>query len=99
MTFIKVQSAVAVHLGWFASQEEAAEMYDRAAICVRGSEAILTNRRSQYDDDDLPESPLSNRDELTAVLARFKDEDSLHRYCAQLNVSAQSSAASTIQSV
>ena len=54
-------------------------MYDRAAICVRGSEAILNNRRSQYDNDGLPEWSLSNKDELFAVLGRFKDDDSPHR--------------------
>ena len=54
-------------------------MYDRAAICVRGSEAILNNRRSQYDNDGLPEWSLSNKDELAAVLAMFKDDDSPHR--------------------
>jgi len=54
-------------------------MYDRAAICVCGSEAILNNRRSQYDNDGLPEWSLSNKDELVAVLARFKDDDSPHR--------------------
>ncbi len=68
-----------MHLGWFATQEEAARMYDRAAICVRGSEAILNNRRSQYDNDGLPKWSLSNIDELVAVLARFKDDDNPHR--------------------
>ena len=54
-------------------------MYDRAAICVCGSEAILNNRRSQYDNDGLPKWSLSNIDELVAVLARFKDDDNPHR--------------------
>ena len=54
-------------------------MYDRAAICVHGSEAILNHRRSQYDNDGLPKWSLSNNDELGAVLARFQDDGSPHR--------------------
>ncbi|KAL0045223.1 hypothetical protein WJX82_001152 [Trebouxia sp. C0006] len=38
-----------------------------------------TRKRSQYDNDGLPEWSLSNKDELVAVLARFKHDDSPKR--------------------
>lgn len=60
-------------MGYFATEDDAAHMYDRAAICVRGSEAILNYPRHTYDNDDLPSGWLSSKVQLLAILDKFKD--------------------------
>ena len=48
-------------------------MYDRAAVCVWGPEAILNFLRQWYDSDGLPNGWVSSKAELQAVLSEFKD--------------------------
>lgn len=47
-------------------------MYDRAAICTRGSGAMLNFLREEYDDDDLPNGWVASEKQLLSVLSRFK---------------------------
>ncbi len=62
-----------VHLGYFATEYSAAHMYDRAALCVRGPEAILNFSRHWYDSDGLPNAWVSSEEQLQAVLSKFKN--------------------------
>lgn len=72
----------AVHLGCFATEDSAAHMYDRAAVCVRGPEAILNLPRQWYDHDGLPNGWVSSRKQLHSVLSKFKDSHhAAPRYC------------------
>lgn len=72
----------AVHLGYFATEDSAACMYDRAAICVRGPEAILSNDRQWYDIDGLPNGWVSSEKQLKSVLSKFKESHhAAPRYC------------------
>lgn len=59
-------------LSYFAREDDAAHMYDRAAICVRGSAAILNYPRHTYDNDDL-HGWLTSKDQLLSILDKFKD--------------------------
>lgn len=63
----------AVHLGCFATEDSAAHMYDRAAICVRGPEAMLNFPRQWYDNDGLPNGWVSSKAQLQSVLSKFTD--------------------------
>lgn len=72
----------AVHLGCFATEDSAAHMYDRAAICVRGPEAILNFPRLWYDNDGLPNGWVSSKAQLQSVLSKFTDNyGAATRYC------------------
>ena len=62
----------AVHLGYFATEDSAAQMYDRAAVCVWGPEAILNFPRRFYDSDELPDGWVSDEEQLHSVLRKFK---------------------------
>ncbi|DBB06366.1 TPA: hypothetical protein ACH3X1_011933 [Trebouxia sp. C0004] len=67
----------AVHLGYFATEDSAAQMYDRAAVCVRGPEAILNFPRHFYDSDELPDGWVSSEEQLHSVLRKFKDNHNI----------------------
>lgn len=72
----------AVHLGCFATEDSAAHMYDRAAICVRGPEAILNFPRKCYDYDGLPNGWVGSKEQLLSILSKFKDNhNAAPRYC------------------
>ena len=58
----------AVHLGCFATEDSAAHMYDRAAVCVRGPQAILNFPRKCYDYDGLPNGWVSSKQQLLSIL-------------------------------
>lgn len=62
----------AVWLGDFATEEEAAQMYDRAAICVRGSAAMLNYPREDYANDDLCNGWVACEEQLQVALSKFK---------------------------
>ena len=62
----------AVWLGDFAKEEEAARMYDRAAICVRGSAAMLNYLREDYANGDLCSGWVACEEQLQSVLSKFK---------------------------
>ena len=70
------------YLGYFATEESAAYMYDRAAIGVRGPEASLNFPRQLYDSTGLPNGWMSSEDQLQSVLRNFKDDhNAAPRYC------------------
>jgi len=57
----------AVRLGYVATEDSAAQMYDRAAVCVRGPETILNFPRHFYDSDELPDGWVSSEEQLHSV--------------------------------
>lgn len=72
----------AVHLGCVATEDSAAHMYDRAAICVRGPEAILNFPRQWYDSDGLLNGWVGSKAQLQSVLSKFTDNhNAAPRYC------------------
>lgn len=81
----------AVHLGHFATEDSAAQMYDRAAVCVRGPEAILNFPRHFYDSDELPDGWVSSEEQLHSVLRKFKDNHNIApRYCVHMGCTGSS---------
>ncbi len=49
-------------------------MYDRAAICTRGSGAMLNFPRDQYDDDDLPNGWVASEKQFAVCLKQIQEE-------------------------
>ena len=49
-------------------------MYDRAAICVRGSAAMLNYPREDYANDDLCNGWVACEEQLQSALSKFKQE-------------------------
>ena len=80
LSHLATRTLQAIYLGDFDTQEAAAHMYDRAAICVHGFDTVLNYDRSFYDSEELSDGWVGSEEQLLSILNRFNQNG---RYTTQ----------------